>query len=87
MPKIYVAEPAIPTDGVETKYMASGSLTTIKQRIGENLDSRWIIKTWQLKADVPMICGLIEGKFNGTVEETELVEVNANGRVRTIKDK
>jgi len=81
MPKVYVAVEKADTDA---KKLASGSMTIMKNRLREFPDTFWTIKTVQLKADVPTICGLIEGADN-PAESSEDVRVNASGQVRSVK--
>lgn len=91
MPKIYVAQPSAiaGSDTVEgdfSKVLASGSMTTIKERLRAFPDTQWSIKTIQLKADMPTICSLIEDWSKVAVAEaTESVRVNASGQVRAVK--
>lgn len=80
MPKIYVAE----EKADNAKKLASGSMTTMKERLRAFPDTLWTIKTVQVKADVPTICGLIEGA-EAPVESSEDVRVNASGQVRAAK--
>jgi hypothetical protein len=80
MPKIYVAEEKADSP----KKIASGSMTTMKERLRAFPDSLWSIKTVQVKADVPTLCSLIEGA-EMPVESSEDVRVNASGQVRAAK--
>jgi hypothetical protein len=80
MPKIYVAE----EKSENAKKLASGSMTTMKERLRAFPDTLWTIKTVQVKTDVPTICSLIEGA-EAAVESSEDVRVNASGQVRTAK--
>lgn len=82
MPKIYVAEEQ--TDDA-AKKLASGSMTTMKERLRAFPDTLWSIKTIHLKADVPTICSLIEDWSAIAPEATEQVRVNASGQVRSAK--
>jgi hypothetical protein len=81
MPKIYVAVEKADSDA---KKLATGSMTIMKTRLREFPDTLWTINTIQIKADVPTICGLIEGA-DTPVESSEDVRVNASGQVRTAK--
>jgi hypothetical protein len=80
MPKIYVAV----EKADDAKKLACGSMTIMKNRLREFPDTLWTIKTIQIKADVPTICGLIEGT-DTPAESSEDVRVNASGQVRSVK--
>ena len=99
MPKIYIATTenlyplGHPNDGpdvgrgAESKVFASGSLTTIKERLKAFSGSEWTVNVVQIKADVPAICGLIEGPSWSSVAPfaTEKFKVNESGQVRSVK--
>lgn len=81
MPKIYIATPS----SGDAKHLASGSFTTIKERLRAFPDTQWNIKTIQIKADVPTICSLIEDWTQISTESSEPVRVNSSGQVRSVK--
>ena len=81
VPKIYVAE----EQADDAKKLASGSMTTMNERLRVFPDSLWTIKTIHIKADVPTICSLIEDWAAIAPESTEQVRVNASGQVRAAK--
>lgn len=81
MPKIYIATQ---NEG-DAKPMASGSYTTMKERLRAHPETKWTIKTVQLKADVPTICSLIEDWSALEVVESEEVRVLPSGQVRGVK--
>jgi hypothetical protein len=80
MPKVYIAE----EKADNAKKLASGSMTTMKERLRAFPDTLWTIKTVQIKTDVPTICSLVEG-VEMPVESSEDVRVNASGQVRAAK--
>jgi hypothetical protein len=84
VPKIYVATKA---DGETLKPIASGSMTTIKERLRAFPETQWTIKTLQVKADVTTICSLIEDWSAVTPEEQEEVRILPSGQVRSVKQK
>jgi hypothetical protein len=84
VPKIYVAT-KYDTDSPKT--IASGSMTTIKEKLREFPETQWSIRTLQIKADVTTICSLIENWAAVTPEEQEDVRILPSGQVRSVKPK
>lgn len=82
MPKIYVATKS---DDGTVKPIASGSMTTIKEKLRNYPETQWTIKTLQVKADVTTICSLIEDWTAVAPEEQEDVRILPSGQVRSVK--
>ena len=83
MPKIYVAKcddgPAVPE---EERLHASGSMTTIKHLLRDYGGSTWNVYTYAVRADVPSICNIIEGRLPRH-DFVEGFRVNEQGQVRS----
>lgn len=84
MPRIYVATKI---DDSTAKPIASGSMTTIKEKLRAFPETQWLIRTLQVKADVTTICSLIEDWSAVTPEEQDEVRILPSGQVRSVKNK
>lgn len=88
MPKIYVAfqQPnSLDSASAPTPLVyASGSMTTLKQRVKDNPDTEWTVAVYAIKPDVATICQIIESVSEMEAETAENFRVSSSGNLRKI---